>query len=179
MLYSQEFDAPESSDTIHTTHYPDGAVVQYDHAAHALTANLPGGTAAITADNVTSDAPSTICTGNLSVMKNLIVMKTATARGATTLNGGVNAKPVPLAAWPLPCKGQSRPARPRWHGRQLGQAYTQLRRPVARGPASRCASGHPQPLPQPLSGIANIRQSISNILTTPIGSRLMRRRCGH
>ncbi|KAB8060472.1 phage baseplate assembly protein V [Janthinobacterium violaceinigrum] len=37
-LYSQAFDAPESSPTIHTTHYPDGAVLQYDHAAHALTA---------------------------------------------------------------------------------------------------------------------------------------------
>jgi len=85
-LYSQAFDAPESSDTIHTTHYPDGAVVQYDHAAHALTATLPGGTATITADKVTSNAPSTICTGDLTVMKNLIV------NGATALNGGVNAK---------------------------------------------------------------------------------------
>ncbi len=91
-LYSQEFDAPESSPTVHTTHYPDGAVVQYDHAAHALTATLPGGTATITADKVTSNAPSTICTGDLTVMKNLIVMQMATVNGATTLNGGVNAK---------------------------------------------------------------------------------------
>ncbi len=91
-LYSQAFDAPESSPTIHSTHYPDGAVVQYDHAAHALTATLPGGTATITADKVTSNAPSTICTGDLTVMKNLIVMQTATVNGATTLNGGVNAK---------------------------------------------------------------------------------------
>ena len=85
-LYSQAFDAPESSDSIHTTHYPDGAVVQYDHAAHSLTATLPGGTATITANKVTSNAPSTICTGDLTVMKNLIV------NGATALNGGVNAK---------------------------------------------------------------------------------------
>ena len=85
-LYSQEFDAPETSDSIHTTHYPDGAVVQYDHAAHALTATLPGGTATITADKVTSNAPSTICTGDLTVMKNL------TVNGTTALNGGVNAK---------------------------------------------------------------------------------------
>ncbi|WP_426088840.1 phage baseplate assembly protein V [Janthinobacterium sp. PSPC1-1] len=84
-LYSQEFDAPETSDSIHTTHYPDGAVVQYDHAAHTLTAVLPGGTATITADKVTSNAPSSICTGDLSVTKNLIV------NGATTLNGGVKA----------------------------------------------------------------------------------------
>ena len=91
-MYSQEFDAPEISDSIHTTHYPDGAVVQYDHAAHALTANLPGGTATITADKVTSNAPSTVCTGDLTVMKNLIVMESATVNGATALNGGVNAK---------------------------------------------------------------------------------------
>ena len=91
-LYSQEFDAPESSPTIHTTHYPDGAVVQYDHADHALTATLPGGTATITADKVTSNAPSTICTGDLTVMKNLIVKQSTTVEGVTTLNGGVNAK---------------------------------------------------------------------------------------
>ncbi|MDC8757508.1 phage baseplate assembly protein V [Janthinobacterium fluminis] len=91
-LYSEEFDTPESSHTVHTTHYPDGAVVQYDHAAHALTATLPGGTATVTADKVTSNAPSTICTGDLTVMKNLIVMQSTTIQGATTLNGGVNAK---------------------------------------------------------------------------------------
>ncbi|MCC7681065.1 phage baseplate assembly protein V [Janthinobacterium sp. FW305-128] len=91
-VYSQAFDAPESSPTIHTTHYPDGAVVQYDHAAHTLTATLPGGTATITADKVTSNAPSTICTGDLTVMKNLIVKQSTTVEGATTLNGGVNAK---------------------------------------------------------------------------------------
>ncbi|WP_240453462.1 phage baseplate assembly protein V [Janthinobacterium agaricidamnosum] len=91
-LYSQAFDAPDTRDSIHTTHYPDGAVVQYDHAAHALTATLPGGTATITADKVTSNAPSTICTGDLTVMKNLIVKQSTTVEGVTTLNGGVNAK---------------------------------------------------------------------------------------
>ncbi|MBR7631828.1 phage baseplate assembly protein V [Janthinobacterium lividum] len=91
-LYSQEFDAPETSNSIHATHYPDGAVVQYDHATHALTATLPGGTATITADKVTSNAPSTICTGDLTVIGKLLVEQSATVNGATTLNGGVNAK---------------------------------------------------------------------------------------
>ena len=91
-LYSQEFDTPETSGTIHTTHYPDGAVVQSDHATHALTATLPGGTATITADKVTSNAPNIICTGDLTVMKNLIVKQSTTVEGVTTLNGGVNAK---------------------------------------------------------------------------------------
>ncbi|MDO8031923.1 phage baseplate assembly protein V [Janthinobacterium sp. SUN128] len=91
-LFSKAFDAPESSHTIHATHYPDGAVVQYDHAAHALTATLPGGTATITADKVTSNAPSTICMGDVTIMGNLVVKKNATVEGATALNGGVNAK---------------------------------------------------------------------------------------
>ncbi|KAB8063724.1 phage baseplate assembly protein V [Janthinobacterium violaceinigrum] len=91
-LYSQAFDAPELNQSVHTTHYPDGAVVQYDHAAHALTATLPGGTATITADKVTSNAPSTICTGDLTVMGKLLVEQSATVNGATALNGGVNAK---------------------------------------------------------------------------------------
>ena len=91
-VFSQAFDAPELSQAVHATHYPDGAVVQYDHDAHALTATLPGGTATITADQVTSNAPSTICTGDLTVMQNLIVKQNTTVEGATTLNGGVNAK---------------------------------------------------------------------------------------
>lgn len=91
-VFSQAFDAPELSQAVHTTHYPDGAVVQYDHDAHALTATLPGGTATITADKVTSNAPSTICTGDLTVMQNLIVKQSTTVEGATALNGGVNAK---------------------------------------------------------------------------------------
>ena len=53
---------------------------------------LPGGTATITADKVTSNAPSTICTGDLAVMGNLLVEQSATVNGATALNGGVNAK---------------------------------------------------------------------------------------
>lgn len=91
-LFSMEFDAPELSQSIHTVHYPDGAVVQYDHAKHALTATLPGGTATVIADQVTSDAPSTICTGDVTIMGNLVVKKTATVAGATALNGGVTAK---------------------------------------------------------------------------------------
>ena len=67
-------------------------MVQYDHAAHALTALLPGGTATITADKVTSNAPSTICTGDLTVMGKLLVEQSTIVNGATALNGGVNAK---------------------------------------------------------------------------------------
>ena len=59
------------------TKYPDGAVIEYDHAAHALNATLPaGGTADITApgsvtvhsDAITLDAPQTTITGMLMVL---------------------------------------------------------------------------------------------------------------
>lgn len=75
-LYSDARPAPETSAGIHATHYPDGAVITYDHAAHALTVTLPaGGTAEITApgsvtvrsDSVTIEAPQTTCTGQLLV----------------------------------------------------------------------------------------------------------------
>ena len=102
-LYSQEFDAPESSDIIHTTHSADGVVAQYDHAAHALTAPLPGGTATITANKVTSNAPSAICTGDLTAMKNLIVKQSTTVEGTTALNGGVNANAVPINKTGMKC----------------------------------------------------------------------------
>ena len=91
-LYSQAFNAPKSSDSIHATYYPDGAVMQYDHTAHSLSTTLPGGTATITADKVTSNALSTIYRGDLIVMKNLIVKQSTTVEDATSLNGSVNAK---------------------------------------------------------------------------------------
>ena len=102
-LYSQEFDASETNVSIHTTHYPDGAVAQYGHAAHALTAPHPGGTATITANKVRSNAPSTICTGNLTVMNSLIVKQSTTVEGTTALNGGVNANAVPINKAGMKC----------------------------------------------------------------------------
>lgn len=91
-MYSNDHDAPENDGAIHAIHYPDGAVIRYDHAAHLLSANLPGGTAIIIADKVTSDAPNTICTGDLTVKGSLLVEHDATVTGATALNGGASAK---------------------------------------------------------------------------------------
>lgn len=50
-LYSDAYPAPSSSADITLLKFPDGAILSYDHAAHALAATLPaGGTVAITAD---------------------------------------------------------------------------------------------------------------------------------
>lgn len=90
-IYSDENPAPSNDPNLHTTHYPDGAVVEYDHAVHAMRAILPAGSSATitanvitaNADSVTSNAPQTTCTGNLTVAKNLIV------NGSSALNGGM------------------------------------------------------------------------------------------
>jgi phage baseplate assembly protein V len=86
-LYSQEFPAPESNHAVQAQHYRDGAVIRYDTEAHALTAILPGGsTATVKADAVTSDAPQTTCTGDVTIKGNLIV------EGASALNNGATVK---------------------------------------------------------------------------------------
>lgn len=72
-VYSEQFSTPSNNPSHHTVRYPDGTVVQYDSGIHQLTAVIPNGTATVTADQVTSNAPETICTGNLTVQKNLIV----------------------------------------------------------------------------------------------------------
>lgn len=61
-VYSEAFPAPDSTASRHLVRYADGAVIEYDHAAHALKATLPGGgTAEITADGgITVNGPLTV-----------------------------------------------------------------------------------------------------------------------
>lgn len=61
-VYSDAFPAPGSTAAQHLVRFPDGALMQYDHEAHALQATLPsGGTAEITADGgVTVNGPFTV-----------------------------------------------------------------------------------------------------------------------
>ena len=42
-LYSQQRPAPSNSATVRRRKYPDGAVIDYDHASHTLSATLPAG----------------------------------------------------------------------------------------------------------------------------------------
>lgn len=90
-LYSNSMGANGNSASVERTSYPDGAVIAYDHAAHALTAVLPaGGTADITApasvivhsDAVTIDAPQTTVTGKLTVQGLLTWLAGMTGSGA-------------------------------------------------------------------------------------------------
>lgn len=100
-LYSDSIAAAESSADVESTTYPDGAVVSYDHTAHALTAVLPGGgSAEITApasvivhsDAITLDAPQTTTTGALTVEGLLTyaagMVGTGTGAGAAAIING-------------------------------------------------------------------------------------------
>ncbi|AOJ36572.1 phage baseplate assembly protein V [Burkholderia sp. AU33423] len=82
-VYSNAAPAPASSPDTHARVYPDGASITYDHAAHALTAELPAGAtvrivapgsvivqtrdATVKAERITFDAPQTTCTGAMTV----------------------------------------------------------------------------------------------------------------
>jgi phage baseplate assembly protein V len=90
-LFSDSIPANGDNGNVERTTYPDGAVIEYDHAAHALKIELPGGgtanviapdsitvqckTADVTASDsatvhsqqITLDAPDTLATGKLTV----------------------------------------------------------------------------------------------------------------
>ncbi|WP_176343171.1 phage baseplate assembly protein V [Paraburkholderia bryophila] len=76
--------APSNSPDTHTRAYPDGAIVEYNHANHSLSATLPAGAtvlivapgsvtvqtkdATVKADEMTIDAKNTKVTGSMLVM---------------------------------------------------------------------------------------------------------------
>lgn len=67
-VYSTANPAPSDNPAFDTAVYPDGAVIQYDHESHTLTATLPEGSSArVKADMVIVDALQTTCTGDLTV----------------------------------------------------------------------------------------------------------------
>jgi len=101
-LYSDAFPPPASTANIHLTVYPDGARVQYDHAAHALTAILPGGgTATVTASGgITLNGPLTVngettINGETAINGNLNVSQTITAQSISAPQ--ISSGPVSLA----------------------------------------------------------------------------------
>ena len=84
-IYSDKSPTPSTNPAHHTTRYADGAVVQYDRDSHTLSATLPDGTSVTAAPGlVISNAEDTVCTGNLTVKKNL------TVEGFAALNAGMN-----------------------------------------------------------------------------------------
>ena len=66
-LYSDSHPAPVDDPDLHRTVYADGAVIEYDQAAHTLRATLPAGaTVNITAPGgITLDTPTVTVTGDV------------------------------------------------------------------------------------------------------------------
>ena len=95
-FYSEDFPPPSTDRNKHVRRYRDGALVEYDFAAHSLTATLPAGatvllvapgevtvqtqTATVHADDVLLDATNTTVTGNMLV------------KGAFVFEGGMSGR---------------------------------------------------------------------------------------
>lgn len=97
-VYSDAFPAPSNAATKHLIRFLDGAVIEYDHEAHALSATLPaGGAATITADGgITLNGPLTVngestFNGHAQVNDDLDVSGTATAE-SDVIGGGISLK---------------------------------------------------------------------------------------
>lgn len=100
-LYSAGRAAPSDNAAVHTTHFPDGAVVTYDHAAHALSATLPGDssfaitatTGTINVDQLTVNAGGTTWNGPIQLNGRMDATEDVTATGISLVNhvhGGID-----------------------------------------------------------------------------------------
>ncbi|MCB4794249.1 phage baseplate assembly protein V [Pseudomonas sp. NP21570] len=72
-LYSQQRPAPSNSANVRRRTYPDGAVIDYDHATHTLSATLPtGGQAQLTAPGGVTILGNVDITGTVTVSEDVI-----------------------------------------------------------------------------------------------------------
>lgn len=72
-LYSQQRPAPSNSATVRRRKYPDGAVIDYDHDNHTLSATLPaGGKAQLTAPGGLVILGNVAITGTVTVSEDVL-----------------------------------------------------------------------------------------------------------
>jgi len=87
-LYCEKFPAPSDNPSLTLIQFKDGAVVSYDHAAHALSALLPaGGTVAITADGGTTITGPVTIKGTTSIEGKVSITGTAEVSEDVTAAG--------------------------------------------------------------------------------------------
>ncbi|WP_282338499.1 phage baseplate assembly protein V [Pseudomonas sp. PS02288] len=86
-IYSEAHPAPANSATVRRRAYPDGALIQYDHASHMLHATLPAGGRAVL------EAPAgVLILGNVDITGTVTVSQDVVASGISLVNhdhGGV------------------------------------------------------------------------------------------
>nr|DAV41230.1 MAG TPA: baseplate assembly protein [Caudoviricetes sp.] len=111
-LYQQAHPAPQTSAGIEAVHFPDGAAVTYDSAAHLLTVNAGSARVVINCQqasinasgSVTLNTPATTCTGTLTVQGHLTYAAgmtgtgTAAIAGDLAVSGGLTNKGVSVGA---------------------------------------------------------------------------------
>jgi phage baseplate assembly protein V len=94
-IHSDASPAPSSSPDAHTRKYPDGAVVEYDHAAHSLKAALPdGATVTIIAPGsvLVQTKDATVQAESIMLDGDVTVTKTLTVKGAFAFESGMSGK---------------------------------------------------------------------------------------
>ncbi|RSU45829.1 phage baseplate assembly protein V [Sphingobium yanoikuyae] len=91
-LYSDACPAPSTDPNVSLVEYPDGAIIAYDHAAHALTATLPeGGSVTIDAPGGVTIIGDTGIVGDTHIAGSLNVSGTVTAN-EDVIGGGISLK---------------------------------------------------------------------------------------
>jgi len=95
-LYSQQRPAPSNSATVRRRKYPDGAVIDYDHDSHTLSATLPaGGKAQLTAPGGVTILGDVAITGTVTVSEDVVASGISLV---THKHGGVQSGPSTTGA---------------------------------------------------------------------------------
>jgi len=95
-LYSQQRPAPSNSATVRRRTYPDGAVIDYDHDSHTLSATLPaGGKAQLTAPGGVFILGDVAITGTVTVSEDVVASGISLV---THKHGGVQSGPSTTGA---------------------------------------------------------------------------------
>ncbi|CAE6783717.1 hypothetical protein R69746_04409 [Paraburkholderia aspalathi] len=84
-LNSDDAPAPSNSPDTHTRAYPDGAIVEYNHASHSLSATLPDGATVL----IVAPGSVTVQTKDATVKADVMTIdaKTTTVTGAMLVKG--------------------------------------------------------------------------------------------
>ncbi len=98
-LYSRQRPAPSNSANLRRRKYPDGAVIDYDHATHTLTATLPeGGKAKLVAPGGVSILGDVAITGTVTVSEDVVAAGISLVNHRTkgvTPGNGISEEPTP------------------------------------------------------------------------------------
>lgn len=100
-IYSDASPAPSTSESVHTTHFPDGGILVYDHAGHSLVALLPDDSsievsatrATLNVDQLTVNARATTWNGPVQLNGHMDATGDVTAGGVSLMHhvhGGVD-----------------------------------------------------------------------------------------